>query len=61
MQRLVPLSEGLRPDLCDVGFLFVRLEAFSHFHSSAENKELLIQRELQELTSAHSQRAAALP
>lgn len=42
MKCLVPLSEGLRPDLRYVGFLFVRLEAFSHFHSSAENKGLLI-------------------
>lgn len=42
VKRVVPLSEGLRPDLCYVGFLFVRLEAFSHFHSSAENKGLLI-------------------
>lgn len=29
----VPLSKGHRPDLGYVGFLFVRLEAFSHFHS----------------------------
>lgn len=29
----VPLSKGHRPDLDCVGFLFVRLEAFSHFHS----------------------------
>lgn len=42
MKCLVPLSEGLGPDLRYVGFLFVRLEAFSHFHSSAENKGLLI-------------------
>lgn len=35
-------NRGLRPDLSSVGLLFACLEVFSHFHSSVENKGLLI-------------------